>query len=258
MLEPLKKLLVLSPKKLEDNSYSPSPMALKLATVKKTDFSDTKYENAYTGNQRKVLMICTEEKNMVMKNGKMFSTGNHPVVMLLPMLHLRNAGFDIDIITPTGKPVQIEMWAMPQEDVAIQNIFQDYKQKLENPGSVIDFVHHSLTETTPYIAVFLPGGHGAMLGLPDNPGVGKIIRWSHKLDLFMLALCHGPAALLAAAIDTSDDEFIYKGYKMMAFPDNVDKQTPWIGYMPGHMPWRFGERLTRVSGSEPEGSPRNH
>ena len=30
---------------------------------------------------------------------------------------------------------------------------------------------------------------------------------------------------------------------MAAFPDSVDKQTPWIGYMPGHMPWRFGEKL---------------
>lgn len=28
-----------------------------------------------------------------------------------------------------------------------------------------------------------------------------------------------------------------------AFPDKVDAQTPFIGYMPGHMPWRFGERF---------------
>jgi len=226
MLTFLKKLLVLSPKKLEDNSYSPSPIALKLATVKETDFSNIKYENAYTEKKLKVLMICTEEKNMVMKNGKKFSTGNHPVEMMLPMLHLRNAGFDIDIITPTGKPVQIEMWAMPQNDDAVQNIYKEYKQQFENPSSVTDFVNNSLTENTPYIGVFLPGGHGAMLGLPNNPDVGKIIRWSHKKDLFMLALCHGPAALLAANIDSDNNEFIYKG--------------------PGHMPWRFGERLNNL------------
>ena len=23
----------------------------------------------------------------------------------------------------------------------------------------------------------------------------------------------------------------------------MDKQTPMIGYMPGHMPWKFGEKL---------------
>ena len=42
-------------------------------------------------------------------NGKKFSTGNRPVEMLLPMLHLKNAGFNIDIVTPSGKPVKIEM-----------------------------------------------------------------------------------------------------------------------------------------------------
>lgn len=33
---------------------------------------------------------------------------------------------------------------------------------------------------------------------------------------------------------------------MMAFPDKVDKQTSWFGYMPGRMPWRFGERLNNL------------
>ena len=29
------------------------------------------------------------------------------------MLHLKDAGFDFNIVTPTGKPVVFEMWAMP-------------------------------------------------------------------------------------------------------------------------------------------------
>ena len=31
---------------------------------------------------------------------------------------------------------------------------------------------------------------------------------------------------------------------MAVFPDSVDKMTPKIGYLPGHMPWRLGEKLT--------------
>ena len=242
----IKKLMFLSPQKEPDGSYSPSPLALKLATVKKSDYSHDQYENAYSGDRLKVLMICTEEKNMIMKNGKKFSTGNHPIEMMVPMLHLRNAGFEIDIITPTGKPVQIEMWAMPPDDVAVNQIFQDYKQQFDNPGSVLDFVENSLIADSPYIGVFLPGGHGAMLGLPDNAGVGEIIRWSHKQGQHMFAICHGPAALLAASIGIDADEFIYNGYEMTAFPDAVDKQTPMMGYMPGQLPWALGERLNSV------------
>jgi len=242
----LQKIMFLSPKKESDGSYSPSALALKLATVKKSDYSHDKYANAYTGNQLKVLMICTEEKNMTMKNGKQFSTGNHPIEMLVPMLHLQSAGFDIDIITPTGKPVQIEMWAMPQDDDAVKGIYQKYKHQFDHPGSVTDFVANSLTDDSPYIAVYLPGGHGAMLGLPENAGVGEIIRWSHNRGQHMLAICHGPAALLAANIGVGPGEFIYKRYEMTAFPDAVDRQTPMMGYMPGHLPWALGEALNAL------------
>ena len=36
---------------------------------------------------------------------------------------------------------------------------------------------------------------------------------------------------------------IYRGYKICAFPDALDAKTPDIGYMPGHLTWKFGEKL---------------
>ncbi len=235
------------PTATEDGAFSPSPLAIKLATSSTTDYDNTVFENPHTGN-KKVLMVCTEERNMTMANGKKFSTGNHPVEMILPMIHLKNAGFDIDIVTPTGKPVKIEMWAMPEEDEHVMALYAEYKQQFENPGKLSDFVQHSMNDSTEtdYLAVYLPGGHGAMLGLPENRDLNKLVHWSHKKDLHMLAICHGPSALLAASLDADKASFIYNGYKIAAFPDAIDEQTPMIGYMPGHMPWKFGERLTNL------------
>jgi len=233
------------PTATDDGAYIPSKLALKLATSPTTDYDNTVFENPYTGS-KKVLMVCTEERNMTMANGKKFSTGNHPVEMILPMVHLNNAGFDIDIVTPTGKPVKIEMWAMPEEDEHVMGVYADYKQQFENPGSLSDFVQNSMHDSSDYIAVYLPGGHGAMLGLPDNQDLNKVIHWSHDNDMHMLAICHGPAALLAASLDGDKHAFPYKGYKIAAFPDAVDEQTPMIGYMPGQMPWKFGERLSEL------------
>jgi molecular chaperone Hsp31 and glyoxalase 3 len=239
----LRNLIGAAPTPTNDGAFAPSPLALKLATSSKTDYDGGAYANPYTGGKLRVLMVCTEEHNMTMANGKKFSTGNHPVEMGLPMLHLINAGFEIDIVTPTGAPVVIEDWAMPGEDEDVKNLFREYANAFAKPGSLADFVSNSMTDDAPYIAVFLPGGHGAMLGLPDNVDLGKLLHWAHDRDLFTLAICHGPAALLAA-----DDgkKFIYNGYKIAAFPDAVDKQTPMIGYMPGHMPWKFGEKLNAL------------
>lgn len=239
----LRKLFKADPTPTDDGAFKPSPLALKLATSSKTYYDGGVYARPYKGGDKRVLMVCTEERNMTMANGKKFSTGNHPVEMGLPMLHLLAAGFEIDIVTPTGAPVIIEDWAMPREDKTVMKLFQDYANAFANPGSLNEFVANSMTYVTPYIAVYLPGGHGAMLGLPDNKDLGKLLHWAHEQDLFTLAICHGPAALLAAG---DEIPFIYDGYKIAAFPDSVDKQTPTIGYMPGHMPWKFGEKLNAL------------
>ncbi len=229
----------------DEGAYIPSPFALKLATSPTTDYDNTTFKNPYTGN-KKVLMVCTEERNMTMANGEKFSTGNHPVEMLLPVLHLRKAGFEVDVATPTGKSVKVEMWAMPEEDKHIQSIYSEFKNKFENPMSLKDYVQNSMSDSTDYIAVMIPGGHGAMLGLPENQDLNKLIHWSHEKDMHMLAICHGPAALLAASLGGDKESYIYNGYKIASFPDAVDAQGPMIGYTPGKMPWIYGERLNKL------------
>jgi len=236
----LKKLLGIAPKLEADGSYSPSKLALKLGTVDKTDFENITYPK-YQGKKSKILVIFTEEKNLKMQNGKLFSTGNHPIEALLPMLHLKNAGFDFEIATPTGKPVVFEMWAFPEKDEHVNVIYNDLKASFEKPMKLADFVDTSFNNIASYAAVFIPGGHGSMLGIPQDKNVGKILNWAHQNDLFTITLCHGPGSLLATTIN--NQKFLYKGYNMAVFPDSVDKQTPMIGYLPGQMPWGLSEKL---------------
>ncbi len=236
----LKKLLGIAPILESDGSYSPSKLALKLGTVSKTDYENISYEK-YQGKKSKILVIFTEQKNMKMQNGKLFSTGNHPVEALLPMLHLKNAGFDFEIATPTGKPVVFEMWAFPDKDDHVKAIFDEYQSSFKKPKKLQDFVNDSLTDVASYAAVFVPGGHGSMLGIPESENVGKVLNWAHQNDLFTISLCHGPGSFLTTTLNNG--EFIYEGYNMAVFPDSVDKMTPKIGYLPGEMPWGLSEKM---------------
>ena len=236
----LKKILGIAPKLESDGSFSPSKLAIKLGTVDKTDYEKISYTK-YQGEKSKILVILTEQKNLKMQNGKLFSTGNHPVEALLPMLHLKNAGFEFEIATPTGKPVVFEMWAFPEKDEHVKAIYNDYKSNFEKPIKLQDFVATSMTDSASYAAVFVPGGHGAMLGIPEDKNVGKILNWAHQNDLFTITLCHGPGSLLTTTLNNQN--FLYEGYKMAVFPDSVDKQTPIIGYLPGQMPWGLSEKL---------------
>jgi molecular chaperone Hsp31 and glyoxalase 3 len=236
----LKKLLGLAPQLESDGSFRPSKLAMKLATADKTDFENITYSK-YKGQKSKVLVILTEQKNMKMQNGKLFSTGNHPVEALLPMLHLRNAGFEFDIATPTGKPAIFEMWAFPQKDEHVNEIYTALKSTFEKPINLKEFVENSMEKTDAYAAVFVPGGHGVMLGIPEDENVGKALRWAKDNDLFTITHCHGPGALLSTSLKNKG--FIYDGYKMAVFPDSVDKMTPKIGYLPGHMPSTLCDKL---------------
>ena len=237
-------IYVLAQPKLEnDGSYSPSSLALSLGTVAKTDFGEIKYTK-YQGDKSKILVIFTEQKNLEMKNGKLFSTGNHPVEALVPMLHLKNAGFDFEIATPSGKPVVFEMWAFPEEDANVTAIYNEYKSRFEKPKKLTEFIVNSFANDSSYAAVFIPGGHGAMIGLPADKNVGKVLNWAYQSDLFTITLCHGPGVLLSTALD--NQKFLYDGYKMAVFPDAVDEMTPVVGYLPGHMKKGVSERLKNL------------
>ena len=230
------------PDEAEDNAFFPSPYSLNEYTSPKTDFGGVQHPGGYTGGRWKVLVIATEERYVLMENGTMFSTGNHPVETLLPLHHLRETGFDVEIATICGYPAKLELWAMPREDETVLSTHEALKPKLKQPKRLSDVVEHELGPDSPYLAVFIPGGHGAVVGLPDSRVVGRTLDWALDNDRFIVTLCHGPAALLATALDREESPF--KGYSVCVFPDALDAgPNIEIGYLPGRLPWLVGDLL---------------
>lgn len=221
------------------NAFEPSPLSLRLFTVKKSDLSGADYNEPYTGGRWKILVVGSDQQYLEMANGTYFSTGNHPIETLLPMYHMDKAGFGFDVATLSGTSVKFEQWAMPSEDVAIQAFYQRHLAMFDNPKKLSDVVAEALGPDSDYIGVFIPGGHGALMDLPESAAMKTALEWAAENDKFVISLCHGPAAFLALGNDNP-----FKGKKICAFSDFVDSHTPRIGYMPGKLTWKFGERLT--------------
>lgn len=228
-----------TPDLAEDNAFFPSPYSLSQFTSPVSDLSDAEYPTPYEGGRWKILLVGADERYLLTDNGTMFSTGNHPVETLLPMYHLDKAGFSFDIATLSGNPVKFEHWAMPSEDQEVLVFYAKYQQRFKKPLKLEDVVKQALGEDSDYIGVFIPGGHGALIGLPDSDDMKAVLEWAVTYDKYMISLCHGPAAFLAVGENHPD----FVGYQMCAFPDALDAQTPDMGYMPGHLTWKFGERL---------------
>ena len=226
-----------TPDPAEQGAFFPSPYSLGQFTSPRSDLDGADYPDPYDG-PLKVLMIGADERYVPTDNGKLFSSGNHPVETLLPMYHLDKAGFGFDVATLSGNPVKFEYWAMPSEDEAVAALFERYRERFRRPHRLADVVARGLDDAG-YAAVFIPGGHGALVGLPHSAEVKQVLEWAAANEKFVISLCHGPAAFLSVG-EHSD---LYRGYEICAFPDALDAQTPEIGYMPGRLTWKFGEKL---------------
>lgn len=237
--------LGIEPKQVKKNIYTPSIAALKSVVNKTSDYDHTQFKHPYKGNKLKILIIGTEQDELIMENGKKFLTGNHPIELFVPMLHLQNAGFDFDFATPTGKAMKLEFWAFPKDDEHINEIYDQYKYQIEHPMN-LENIAKNLDANSEYIAVFIPGGHGVVIDLPDSVAVKDVIQWSKDFDKYLITLCHGPAAFLAANTSSKKVKYPYKGYKIVAFPDSIDKLLPSMGYLPGRMPMYIGEKLQEL------------
>ncbi len=225
------------PDPAEKNAFFPSRYSLSQFTSTKSDLAGADYPSPYKGAKR-ILLIGADERYLMTDNGRFFSTGNHPVETLLPMYHLDKAGFAFDVATVSGNPVKFEYWAMPSEDAEVQGFYDKYATEFRTPFRLADLLARGLDD---YAAVFIPGGHGALIGLPESEDVRAVLEWAMVSKAFVISLCHGPAAFLAVT-----DPAVFGGYKIVAFPDAMDAMTPDFGYMPGHLTWKFGEKLTAL------------
>lgn len=234
----LKYLFPFRPQQTEDGSYMPSVFTIFAGTSDKTNYEKQEYEATYTGT-KPILVVCTDEALLEMENKKKFSTGNHPVEMLVPMMHFRDGGFTFDIATKSGDSVKLEMWAYPTKDENVKDLHESVKSMMESPKKLAD-----VKSLEPYSAIFIPGGHGCMINLPDSPHLGRLLHEAHEKQIPTVTLCHGPSTLLSTAL-IEEKGFAYEGYNSMCFTDWTDSITPFLGYLPGKMPWKCQDALEK-------------
>lgn len=220
----------------ERGASKPSPFTIYMATEKKTKYVKEEYETKYEGT-KPILVACTDEALMEMANKTKFDTGNHPIEMYGPLLYFRDAGFTFEFATISGGPVELEMWAFPENDENVKQIHKELEEKREHPKKLSD-----IANLDDYAALFIPGGHGCMINLPKSKDLGRLLHVAHERGLPTVTLCHGPATLLSTALEK---DFAYDGYEIMCFTDKTDAMTPSIGYLPGKMPWKCQEELEK-------------
>lgn len=123
--------------------------------------------------------------------GKVKKTGYELTELARFYWVLRANGFAVDIASPQGgdAPRVLDGDDMGEYDYAFLN-------DAEAMGKARATLRLADVDPAQYQAVYFVGGKGAMFDFPDNPDVARLLQAMLDADKLVLAVCHGPAALL--------------------------------------------------------------
>ena len=127
----------------------------------------------------KVLVLVSSGHGLPLKDGKVYSgAGYYLNELTVPVRALMNEGYEITFANPKGNTPQVDVHSEVADffggDAAkLQDymIFRDGLTGLREPTRIADVITSGLDQ---YDAVFVPGGHGPMMDLLDDPDAGTV------------------------------------------------------------------------------------
>jgi putative intracellular protease/amidase len=194
----------------------------------------------------KVVVLVSSGRGLPVKDGKVYKgAGYYLNELTVPVRALMKEGYEITFANPKGNTPQMDVHsAVPDFFGGDQARLDDYLKfrdtltGLKNPTRISDVIASGLDQ---FDAVFVPGGHGPMMDLLDDPDAGTVLRHFHQTGKPTALLCHGPIALLSAPPDSKEfvaalaagdnagakvkaTGWIYAGYKMTIFSTAEEQQ----------------------------------
>jgi putative intracellular protease/amidase len=138
----------------------------------------------------KVLIVTTSHDHF--EGANPHPTGVWLEEFAIPYLELSQNGIEMTIASPKGGEMPIDPRSLPTAEQA-----KDWQRAIAASRETVPLSQVSAAE---FDAIFLPGGHGPMFDLPENPDLQRLLRDFHETGKLIAAVCHGPAGLVGAIL----------------------------------------------------------
>jgi putative intracellular protease/amidase len=194
----------------------------------------------------KILVLVSSGRGFPLKDGKIYAgAGYYLNELTVPVRALMKEGYEVTFASPTGNTPQVDVNSEVADffggDAARLTDYMKFRDGLfglRDTSRIRDVVASGLDQ---YDAVFVPGGHGPMIDLLDDPNAGIVMRHFHETSKPTAVLCHGPISLLSALPESKEfvaalaagdiagaqakaKGWIYAGYKMTIFSTAEEQQ----------------------------------
>jgi putative intracellular protease/amidase len=186
----------------------------------------------------RVLFLVSGAHQLTMKDGSLHTTGFWAEELLVPLHAFTEAGFDVKFTTPVGLVPQADPRSLNAQDGAELEHLPDLRSPL-----VLDDVEFD----DGYEAVFVPGGHAPLEDLATDRVAGRLLTEALASGKPVGAVCHGPAALLAARRE--DGTPTVAGYRLTGFTNEEERQ----GGLADNMRYLLEDKLVELGADFVEG-----
>lgn len=189
-----------------------------------------------------VLIVLSAADHWTRADGSLYETGVWAEEFVAIDEAFAKAGFQVDLASPGGGAPTIDKRSLDPKVVgeALAERMRAYLDhnsgRLRQPLALADVVAND------YDAVVVPGGHGPVEDLHKDPQMGRVLVEADRAAKVVAAVCHGPAALLAARDEAG--RWPFAGRKMTAFSDEEEIEFGTAD----NAPWLLADRL-RKSGA---------
>jgi putative intracellular protease/amidase len=187
----------------------------------------------------KLLLAVTGADHWTLADGTKHPTGFWAEELVAPHRIFRDAGYDITIATPGGVTPTVDQASLKPEmnggDEQTVAALRDYLDAIA--PELAAAVPLEQVDPAAYDLVFLPGGHGPMEDLAVSAPMGEILVSMLDDGKPVVAVCHAPAALLAAK--RPDGSWPFAGYRLTAFTNEEERQAG----LADRAPWLLEDRL---------------
>lgn len=166
---------------------------------------------------KKVLFIITSHADMLNTDTK---TGVWLGEFTDPYYEFKDVGFNVVLASPKGGQPPVDTMSQLTEHITGSN--RRFQDDLEAQQAFANTLKLDEVKEADYDALFLPGGHGPLWDLAESETTGKIINDFVLKGKVVGAVCHGPAAFLAA--EKQNPGFL-KGRKISCFSNAEEALT---------------------------------
>ncbi|GAA4547496.1 MULTISPECIES: type 1 glutamine amidotransferase domain-containing protein [Streptomyces] len=152
----------------------------------------------------------------VVTNQSTYGTNPHRTgLWIAELVHfydrVRQAGFEVDIVSPEGGQVPLDPRSVRLADKEVRKYMNDraFMSSLDHTRKAAD------VDPAEYAAIFYTGGHGVMWDFPGSAALQQVARDIYENGGVVSSVCHGACGLLN--ITLSDGSLLVEGRTVTGF-----------------------------------------